>query len=245
MLPPRLSIACVLAVSLAAPVLVGCSAAPEQPVLDHFFRVSRMGDRTTLAGFSTVAFEPASAGIINSFTITNVTPEQRKPLTLKDIAKTQDDAKAEDAAFSKRKEDYANENGEALERVVKAGRDAKLKGKDAEVQAAWYRLVDEGVAISRKITDARRSLAAQSGVVSLSVGSDARNAIDVTKRDGELVTKDVTIDAPVKLPDGQTTQKTLVVTMQRAELTGEKPITGRWIITNIRDASGSPATPRS
>jgi hypothetical protein len=245
MLPPRLSIACVLAVSLAAPVLVGCSAAAEQPILNQFFTASRLRDNTTLAGFSTVAFEPGSAGIINSFTITNVSPEQRKALTLKEIAKTQDDARAEDAEFSKRKEDYANENSEAVQRVVKAGRDAKLKGKDAEIQVAWYKLLDEGVVISRKITDARRTLAAQSGVVSLSVGSDARNAIDVTKRDGELVTKDVTIDAPVKLPDGQTAQKTLVVTMQRAELTGDRPITGRWIITNSRDASGSPATPRS
>jgi hypothetical protein len=245
MLPPRLSIACVLAVSLAAPVLVGCSAAAEQPILNQFFTASRLRDNTTLASFSTVAFEPGSAGIVNAFTITNVSPEQRKPLTLKDIAKTQDDAKADDAAFTKRKEDYANENGEALQRVVKAGRDAKLKGKDAEVQTAWYKLVDEGVAISRRITDARRSLSAQSSIVGLSIVSDSRNPIDITKRDGDLVTKDVTIDAPVKLPNGQTVQKTLVVTMQRAELTGEKPVTGRWIITNIKDAAGSPATPRS
>jgi hypothetical protein len=244
MLPPRLSIACMLAVSLAAPVLVGCSAAAEQPILNQFFTASRLRDNTTLASFSTVSFEPASAGIVNTFAITSVSPEQRKPLTLKDIAKAQDDAKAEDAAFTKRKDDYANENGEAVQRVVKAGRDAKLKGKDADVQAAWFKLVDEGVAISRKITDARRSLSAQSVVVSLSV-SGSRTPVDVTRRDGELVTKEVTIDAPVKLPNGQTVQKTFVVTLQRAELTGDKPITGRWIVTNIKDASGSPATPRS
>ena len=34
---------------------------------------------------------------------------------------------------------------------------------------------------------------------------------------GELVSKDVTLNAEVKMPDGQTAQKTLVVTIQRVE----------------------------
>lgn len=224
---------------------VACSSAAEQPILNQFFTASRLRDNTTLASFSTVAFEPASQGIVTSFTITNVSPEQRKPLTLRSIAQSQEAAKAEDAAFTKRKDEYANENGEAVQRIVKAGRDAKLKGKDAEVQAAWYKLLDEGVAISRKVTEARRSMAAQKGVVELSV-SDSRNPIDVTRYDGELVSKEVTIDAPVKLPSGQTAQKTLICTMQRGVLKGDKgDITGRWIVTGIKDASGTGATPRS
>ena len=46
-------------------------------------------------------------------------------------------------------------------------------------------------------------------------------------------------------PSGQTAQKNYVVTMQRAVLHADKELTGRWIITAIKDASGSPATPRS
>ena len=65
------------------------------------------------------------------------------------------------------------------------------------------------------------------------------------KRDGEIVSKDVTIDAPVKLPNGQTVQKTLVVTIQRAEPKGDRAMTGRWIVTGIKDASGAAATRRS
>lgn len=241
---PRLCLRASLAASLTV-LAAACSSAPEQPILNQFFMASRLRDNTTLASFSTVSFEPASQGTITSFTITNVSPEQRKPLALRTIAKAQEQAKAEDAAYTKRKEEYANQNGDALQRIVKVGRDAKLKGKDAEVQTGWYKLIDEGVAISRKITDARRSLAAQSGVVDLSV-NDPRNPIDVTKHDGELVSKDVTIDAPVRLPDGQTVQKKLMVTLQRAVLKGDKgDITGRWIVTGIRDASGSPGTPRS
>lgn len=233
-----------LAILLTVPTVAGCSAGPEQPILDQFFTASRLRDNTTLAGFATVAFEPGTQGIVNNFSITNVTPDERKPLTLKTLAKAWDDARAEDAEFNKRKYAYAGEAGEALERVVKAGRDGTLKGKDAEVQAGWFKIVDEGVTIAKKITDARRALAAQGAVVNLSV-SDPRKPIDASKYDGELVSKDVTIDAPVKLPSGQTVQKTLLVTMQRAELKAEKPIVGRWIITNIRDASGAPATPRS
>lgn len=240
----RLSTARMLGVSLTALTLVACSGGAEQPILSQFFAASRLHDNTTLGGFSTVAFEPGTHGIITAFTVTNVTPEQRKPLALKTLAKAQDDARAEDAAFTKRKDEYANQAGEALERVVKAGRTGKLKGKDADVQVGWFKLVDEGVAVARKVTDARRTLAAESAVVDLSV-ADPRNPVDTKKYDGELVSKDVTIDAPVKTPNGQTVQKTLVVTLQRAELKGDRPITGRWIITGIKDASGSGATPRS
>lgn len=221
----------------------GCTAAAEQPILTQFFTASRLRDNATLGSFSTVAFEPGVQGTITTFTITNVSPERRKTLHLKTLAKTEAEAKAEDAAFTKRKEEYAAQAGDVFEQIVKGGREAKLKGKDAEVQAGWFKLVDEGVAISRKITDAKRALAAESGVVDVST-DDPRNPIDVTKYDGELVSKDVTITAPVKLPDGQTVQKTLLVTLERAELKGDKPIVGRWVVSGIKDASGSPATPR-
>jgi hypothetical protein len=241
---PKRRVLALFAQSLTAVTFAACSAAPEQPILSHYFTASRLRDNTTLGAFSTVAFEPDKQGIVNSFSITAVSPERRKALNLKALAKAQEEARAEDQAFTKRKEEYATQNSDVLQKVVRAGRDAKLKGKEAEVQAAWYKLVDEGVEISRKITNAKRTLAAESGVVDLSV-SDPGNPIDLAKVDGELVSKDVTIDADVKLPNGQTRKKTLVVTLQRAELTGDKPRTGRWIVTQIKEASASPATPRS
>ena len=138
----------------------------EQPILQQFFSASRLRDNTTLAGFAAASFEPGADGIITSFTITNVSPEQRKPL------------------------------------------------------------------------------ASETVVVDMSINGGPTH-VDVTKYDGELVSKDVSIAAPVKLPSGQTAQKNYVVTMQRAVLHADKELTGRWIITAIKDASGSPATPRS
>ena len=65
------------------------------------------------------------------------------------------------------------------------------------------------------------------------------------KRGGEIVSKDVTIDAPVKLPNGEVARKTLVVTIQRPEPTGGVAARSRWIVTAIKDASAAAATRRS
>jgi len=91
---------------------------------------------------------------------------------------------------------------------------------------------------------ARSELASESSIVELSV-EDQRNTIDITKYDGNLVSKKITIAAPVKLPHGGTAQKTLIVTMQRAVLKGDKEITGRWIITRIKDTTPLAATKTS
>ena len=63
--------------------------------------------------------------------------------------------------------------------------------------------------------------------------------IEPYRNDGELVSENVSISAPVKLPNGGTVQKDLVITMRR--------YTGQWIVTAIADAPsrpGSPSTPR-
>jgi hypothetical protein len=57
--------------------------------------------------------------------------------------------------------------------------------------------------------------------------------------DGPIVTKDVTVDAPVVLPDGQTVRKTLVVTLQHAR--GDNA----WMVTGFRDAAVPRPIPRS
>ena|SRR5207253_10086122 len=62
------------------------------------------------------------------------------------------------------------------------------------------------------------------------------------KCDGEVISKEVTIDAPVKLPSGEMMQKKLVVTIQRAAPKGDEALAGRWIVTGIKDASGAAAT---
>jgi hypothetical protein len=231
--------------SLTVLIAVACSSTPEQPIINQFFVASRLRDNTTLASFSTVEFEPRAQGTVSSFTITSVSPEQHKPLNIKSLAAAQSQAKAADADYNKRKDAYYTQNTEAVQRVIKAeGTRTPIKGKDAEVQVTWSKFRDEGSQISRRLSDARRSLASQTAIAQISV-ENPRNPIDLTKYDGELVTKDVTIAADVKSPEGQTSKKNLIVTMQRAVLKGDKEIAGRWIITGIRDAATSAETKTS
>jgi len=174
--------------SLVTLVLIGCSGAAEQPIVSQLFTASRLHDSTTLAGFSMVEIDPQKVGSVMSFTITNVTPETRRPLQLKSLAKAYDEAKA----------------------VATVGRD-----------------------VSNNVFDAKRRFANESAVAAISV-ADPRNPVDLTKVDGELASKDVTVDADLRLPSGQSTKKTYTLTMQRALLKGPKgDITGRWVVTDL------------
>jgi hypothetical protein len=244
-LRPRVSVLLATSLTTLFPLCAGCSGAAEQPILNQFFTASRLRDNTTLDGFSMVALDPQKQGTVTSFSITNVTPEERKALTLKSLAKAHDDAKAEDDALNARRATFQKENDEAVQRIVKAGRTAKLKGADADVQASWFKMLDEGIELSRKVADARRKLAIESAVVKTSV-ADPRNPIDVSKYEGELVSKDVTVNATLRQPNGRTGPHTFLITMQRAILKGEKgDITGRWVITSVRDAAAPAGTKSS
>ena len=55
------------------------------------------------------------------------------------------------------------------------------------------------------------------------------------------VAKDVTVQAPVILPDGQTVRKTIVITLQREG--GDR--TNRWRVVAFTDAEPSPPAPPS
>jgi hypothetical protein len=59
--------------------------------------------------------------------------------------------------------------------------------------------------------------------------------------DGQTAAKDITVVAPVILPDGQTVRKTLVVTMQRNNGGDSR----RWIVTGVRDAAALRQPPPS
>jgi hypothetical protein len=75
-------------------------------------------------------------------------------------------------------------------------------------------------------------VASEIGIAELSV-DDPQNPIDLRRYDGEMVSKEVTIRAPVRLPDGQIAQKTIDIILQRAILKGNREIAGRWIVTGF------------
>ena len=230
----------IFALAVALTTFAACSSPPEQPILQQFFRASRLNDATSLASFATTSFQPQSQGSISSFDIVSVSAEKREPLRLTAVADEVEAIRSEEAAFTKRKDTYYLANQEAITRVLKAESvKASVGGKDAEIQAEWAKLRDESAQQARKVAEAQRKLKAEGGMVRLSVDNPA-NPVDPTKRTGELVSKDVTITANVRTADGASADRTLVVTMQRAVLLGEPAVEGKWIVTGVRDAT-SPA----
>lgn len=213
-----------------------CSGGAEQAIVTQFFTASRLRDNTSLDNIATVVFDPQTQGTVSSLSIQSIGPEERKPLPLKSLAQAQESARAEDAAFTRRKDEYQNANLDAIQRVIKAERSqGKVGGKDVVVQATWTKLREESATMSKKVSDARRALRAETQLADLSVNAGGRTPIDVTKYDGETASKEVVVVAPVRLPSGETTKKTLVLTLQRAMLKGDKEIAGRWIVTRIQE----------
>lgn len=222
-----------------AVVAAGCSSASEEPILRQYFRASQLRDNQTLANFSAVTFDPRTDGTVTSFSITNISEERRQPLMLKDLAKAEEAARMADEEFSKKKKAYQDAHLEAIERVLKAeGANSRVGGGDADVQAAWRKWREDTAISAKAVSDARSKLNSDRPVVELSV-ERIGDPVDVSTVDGERISKDVTIDAQVRMPSGDTVQKQLVITMERAQLTipgKTEPLNGRWVITAIKGA---------
>jgi hypothetical protein len=62
---------------VVAMTTITCSTASERALVDQFFAASRLRDRTALARFSTVVFEPVIDGMVAEFVVLAVTPERQ------------------------------------------------------------------------------------------------------------------------------------------------------------------------
>ncbi len=241
MFRPKPSVYVLASMVLMAAALSACSSANanEENLVRQFFRASSLRDNMTLANFAVVAFDPKTEGTVNDFSVTAVSPEKTEPLRVIELSKGLTEAEAENKAFNEKKKTYQDANMEAIDRVLKAesaGR--KLTGKDAQIQAEWTKWRDDTGAEAKKVSSARNSLSNARPLAELSLMSNASATTPtVEEMDGTMVSKDITIAATVKAPDGSTSQKNYVITAQRAIVKakeGERQ--GRWIITGIKPA---------
>jgi hypothetical protein len=227
-----------IAAVTAVVIVSACSgSADEQQVIKKYFDASRLRDQTTLANIATVSFRPSEDGVVQSFSIASISDEQPHTLRIKELSAAYDEAKKADDEFSKRKNAYQEENIEAIARVLKAeASNTKLRGKDLEVQQEWSKWREEQAAHSKAVSEAQQALAAERGIAELSV-FNAANPVNVNDYDGQLITKEVTINASVKTPDNKSVDRKLLIRLSRAELknaAGDQR-SGRWIITEIKD----------
>ena len=218
---------------------IACSVVPEEKIVRDFFRASRLRDYAALGTFATASFDPQTVGQVQNFKVISVSPERNTPYPIKQYAKAFDDAKAADDSFTKDKNDYQRVNIEAIKRVVDAGVMKKpIPKKDAPVKDMWEKLRDDAAKHSKTVSDARTELNRFKGLAELSLSRPNGPTPDVTKFDGNLVQKDVTIDATLTPPQGQAVQKTLTVTVERCvgKDADGKDVTGRWIVTHVKGA---------
>lgn len=230
-----------LLLAAALPLLVStaCSKPPEQAQLSQFFRAARSRDNATLAMMSAARFDPREQGTVESFDITSVSPDTRKPIGVKALLEAEKVAKAEETAFAAKKMEYQTANIAVLEQVVKLERDPKAKMTPAQqaVKAAWDKWREDSTARTRAVSEARSAVSRGLGPTEASLTQPRQPPFDLNAFDGDLVSKDITIAAKVKSPAGETSDKTLTITMVRASGTqGGTAREGRWIITKIAGA---------
>jgi hypothetical protein len=194
-----------------------------------------MRDNTTLANIAMVSFRPSERGIVQNFSLTSVSEEQRRPMRAREYSVAYEEAAATEREFSDRKQAYQDENLEAIERVLEAEREeSDVARRDREVQEAWVTWRAEMLQHAQTVSDARILLAEERVVGEASTFSPS-NPIEITQYEGEIASKEAVIEASVQTPDDQTEELTLTVTLERAELTAPdgSPLNGRWIITKI------------
>jgi hypothetical protein len=218
---------------------VACSVIPEEKIVKDFFRASRLRDNAALGTFATTSFDPNRQGQVTELQVLSVSPEHSSPLSLKQYDTAFADATASHKAFARDKFSFQQANLDAIRRIEKLeSGNAPVPKRDATVQATWSKWRDDELRHLKAVSDARVSLGRAKGLAQLSLSKPNGPMPDTTNLTGSVVDKDITVDAAVKLPDGQTVRKSLVVTASRAIMKDEKgeTLTGRWIITRVREA---------
>ena len=223
----------IVPVLLVAVIGAACgSSGEEKTLLNKYFMASKIADNMTLQNIATVTFDPKTDGQMQSFNIVSVGEPKSVPLELKAHAAELKVVVDEEKAFTEKKKKYQDDNTEAIDRILKAeGKNQPVKGKDAEIKKEWDKFLEEQAVISKKLSEARRHANAGRGIVEIST-QDPRNPIDPTFYDGELVTKEVTVEGKVKPETGDAVTKKIVFTLQQAILKVDgKDLVGRWVIT--------------
>lgn len=206
----------------------------EQTLIRTYFQAARVNDRASLGNIAMYAWNSEERGSVSRPRVQNVAEEQRRPLRMLELSQALAEVRQAEEVFTEEKVAYQDENFDAINRVLEAEREGEnVRSRDRDVQEAWTDWRDRTMEHSRTVAAALDELNAEQNEASLSM-FDPNNPLDLTQYNGELVTKDVEITARIDR-DGNETEETLTVTLQRAILTGADgmPMEGRWVVRNI------------
>jgi hypothetical protein len=216
----------------SALLVISCSRPPEQQFLAQFFRAAKGRDNTTVGRMSSVTIDPREQGSVEDFSIESVGAEQRTPLTFKPLFEAEQKAKDEERAFLKTKIDYQTANIKAIEEILKleATPEPKFNAAQQKTKAEWDKWREGIASYARTTSAATAAIKNATGVAEASLTQPGQPALDPKTFEGETIKKDVTVKASFKTPEGQTSDKTLVITIERVTGGGRE---GRPIITKI------------
>ena len=233
----RASLAIALVIAPLGILAAACSSAPpEQQLLSQFFRASRTRDNETLARMAAVEIDPRDQGEVTDFEITNVSEERRTKLDFKGLMAAQQKAAEDEADFRRRRVEFESANRPALEAIAKMERDpaSKFNAVQVKLKGEWDKWRQDALAVNKATSAARAALSNASGPAEASLSQPGQPAFAADKFEGELIEKDVTVNAEVS-KGGQSTPKTLIITIQRVvgKQDGQER-SGRPIIARIQ-----------
>ena len=145
-------------------------------------------------------------------------------------------ARDAESEFAKRKMEYQTANLPMIEQIVKLERDpnAKMSTAQQTVKTAWDKWREESSTFTKAVSAARMAVVAATGPAAASLTQPGQPPFDPAAFQGEIITKEVVVDAQLRNPQGQTAPATMTLTMTRAvgTMAGEAR-EGRWIITKM------------
>ena len=240
MAPSALRPTTLLALVMSALLVDACSSPPiEQQLLTTFFRAARVRDNTAMASISAVGFDPRTEGSVQDFTIDSIGAQERRKLQLQQLMDDEAKVRAEQVEFTKQMRDFHNANVAAIDRATKAKQaNQPVGGKDAEALAAWTKWDSDSRDRERAVSQARQKVARERATAVSSMTAVGRDDVDVTGMDVDIITEPVTVTAQVQSPAGETAERKMVLTLQKASgKKGDQVTDGRWIIMSIQPAS--------
>lgn len=224
----------VAAVSLVPSILfvISCSRPPEQQFLNQFFRAARGRDNATAGRMSAVVIDPRMHGSVDDFEIISIGDERREPLSFKPLFEAEAKAREEEKAFLVTKIEYQNANIKSIEQVLKleGQADAKFTPALQKVKAEWDTWREGIASHARATSTATAAIKASTGLAEASLTQPGQPPLDARTFEGETISKDVVVTAEMRSPEGQSSQKTLTITIARVAGGGRE---GRPIITRI------------
>src|SRR5687768_3150155 len=185
---------------------ISCSRPPEQQFLTQFFRAARGRDNTTVGRMSAVEIDPRTQGSINDFDIVSISDERREKLTFKPLFEAEAKAREAEKEFLKTKIEYQNANIKQIEEVLKLeaqGADAKFPPALQKVKGEWDKWRADIAAHAKASNSASLAIKQATGLAEASLTQPGQPALDPKTFEGETISKDVTVNAEMRTPEGQ------------------------------------------